>query len=59
MIVLRKVGARNFLAFIVLAWGSVMVGMAFVKTWQALAVCRTILGIFECEFDLPALGDQR
>ena len=46
-IVLRKVGTANWLAFIGFAWGTVMVGQGFTKTYQALAACRALLGLFE------------
>ncbi|KAI5788283.1 major facilitator superfamily domain-containing protein [Geopyxis carbonaria] len=49
-IVLRKVGAAVWLSGIVLAWGSVMIGMGFVKDWKLLVVCRAILGFFEAGF---------
>jgi MFS family permease len=48
-IILRKVGARNWLSFIVLGFGAVMTGMAFVKEWWQLAICRTLLGLLEGE----------
>lgn len=34
---------------------TVMTGMAFVKTWEQLAVCRIILGVFEAGF-FPAVS---
>ena len=64
-IVLRKVGTKNWLcvptsvqefmltvfrAFLGFAWGTVMVGQGFVKNYQALAVCRAVLGAFEGGF---------
>jgi len=49
-IVLRKVGAANWLALITVCWGSVMVGMGFLKDWKMLVLCRTILGFFEAGF---------
>ncbi|KIW01781.1 uncharacterized protein PV09_06953 [Verruconis gallopava] len=49
-IVLRKVGAANWLAFIALAWGTVMLGQGFVKDYRALAACRFLLGVFEAGF---------
>ncbi|KAF2685980.1 MFS general substrate transporter [Lentithecium fluviatile CBS 122367] len=49
-IVLRKVGSANWLAFIALAWGAVMIGQGFVKSWETLAVCRILLGAFEAGF---------
>ena len=49
-IVLRKVGSANWLAFIALSWGAVMIGQGFVKSWQMLTVCRALLGFFEAGF---------
>lgn len=46
-IILRKVGARYWLSFIVLGFGAVMTGMAFVKQWWQLAICRVLLGLLE------------
>lgn len=50
-ILLRKVGARYWLASIVLAFGAIMTGMAYVTSWEQLAVCRVLLGVAEagCE----------
>lgn len=44
---IRKIGPRNQLAAITIAWGAVMLGMAFITNWEQLAVCRTLLGFFE------------
>lgn len=49
-IVLRKVGAAQWLGGITLAWGLVMMGMGFVKSWGALAALRAVLGLFEAGF---------
>ncbi|KAF1975905.1 phthalate transporter-like protein [Bimuria novae-zelandiae CBS 107.79] len=49
-IVLHKVGSANWLAFIALSWGAVMIGQGFVTNWQTLAVCRALLGFFEAGF---------
>jgi MFS family permease len=53
-ILLRRVGPKAWLTFISLAWGSVQIGMGFVKSWQALVVCRVLLGALEAGF-FPAL----
>lgn len=45
--VIRKVGARNWLGAIGVAWGLIMLGMGFVHSWQALAVLRAFLGVLE------------
>ncbi|KIY02455.1 uncharacterized protein Z520_02594 [Fonsecaea multimorphosa CBS 102226] len=49
-IILRRVGSANWLSFIAFAWGCTMIGQGFVKSYQALAVCRTLLGLFEAGF---------
>jgi MFS family permease len=49
-VIVRKLGPRSFLASIVVAWGAVMIGMGFVKTWQELAALRVVLGICEAGF---------
>ncbi|KAF7511555.1 hypothetical protein GJ744_004143 [Endocarpon pusillum] len=46
----RKIGPRPFLAFITLAWGIVMIGMGFPKTWEIMIPLRMLLGIFEAGF---------
>ncbi|KAM0790156.1 hypothetical protein ACM66B_005475 [Microbotryomycetes sp. NB124-2] len=49
-VVLRKLGCRNWLSFIVVAWGAVMLGMGFVNKWEELAACRVLLGLLEAGF---------
>ncbi|KAJ9668395.1 hypothetical protein H2201_001443 [Coniosporium apollinis] len=49
-VTVRKVGPRVFLSLITLLWGSVMIGMGFVKDWGTLAGLRFILGILEAGF---------
>jgi len=49
-IVLRKVGSANWLSFIALSWGAVMIGQGFVKSWISLTICRVLLGAFEAGF---------
>jgi sugar phosphate permease len=43
----KKIGPRIFLPTIVLLWGVVTLSIGFVKTWNAAAALRVILGIFE------------
>lgn len=47
---MRKIGCRVWLSFITIAWGSVMLGMAFLTNWHQLAACRVLLGILEAGF---------
>jgi MFS family permease len=49
-LVLKRLGARNWLSFIVIAWGAVMTGMAFVTDWRQLVACRVLLGTLESGF---------
>ncbi|KJA21921.1 hypothetical protein HYPSUDRAFT_139927 [Hypholoma sublateritium FD-334 SS-4] len=49
-LILRTVGSRNMLTFCVTAWGIAQLGMAFVKTWGFLCLCRVFLGAFESVF---------
>lgn len=49
-VIVRKIGPRFHLSAIVVAWGAVMLGMGFVKTWESLAGLRVVLGIMEAGF---------
>lgn len=49
-VIVRYLGPRNFLSFIVVAWGAVMIGMGFVKDYESLAALRIVLGILEAGF---------
>ncbi|KAH9485504.1 MFS transporter prlL [Psilocybe cubensis] len=51
---LRRLGAINWLAFLVVSWGLVQLSMGFVPTWGYLALCRVLLGAFEAGF-FPAM----
>ncbi|KIM38659.1 hypothetical protein M413DRAFT_75785 [Hebeloma cylindrosporum] len=53
-IVLRWLGARDWLTICVVGWGAAQLGMAFVPTWGYLVLCRVFLGVFEAGF-FPAL----
>lgn len=55
-LVLRKFGVRNWLTFIVVAWGAVQLGMGFVSAWYWLIVCRILLGTFEVRHQFKALA---
>ncbi|CAH0043361.1 unnamed protein product [Clonostachys solani] len=46
-LVIRRVGARWWLSFLVTTWGASVLGMGFIHNWQTLTVLRTLLGIFE------------
>lgn len=49
-IVIRKVGAANWITFITFAWGAVSIGIGFCNSWEVLAVLRTLLGALEAGF---------
>jgi MFS family permease len=46
-IILRWIGARNWLTICVVGWGTAQLGMGFVPTWGWLVFCRVWLGVFE------------
>ncbi|KIM40317.1 hypothetical protein M413DRAFT_446501 [Hebeloma cylindrosporum] len=54
VLILRYVGVRNWMTFIVLAWGIVQLCMGFINSWGYMILCRVLLGIFESSF-FPAL----
>jgi MFS family permease len=45
--VIRRIGARIWLPFLIIVWGAAVLGMGFVHSWVTLTVLRVILGIFE------------
>ncbi|KAK0725386.1 major facilitator superfamily domain-containing protein [Lasiosphaeris hirsuta] len=49
-VVVRAIGPRIHLGLITLLWGGLMIGMGFVKEWQAMAALRVVLGILEAGF---------
>ncbi|KZZ94246.1 Major facilitator superfamily domain, general substrate transporter [Moelleriella libera RCEF 2490] len=49
-ILTRRLRPRFFLSSITLAWGLVMIGNGFVKSWQSLAGLRVLIGVFEAGF---------
>ncbi|KAL1899217.1 hypothetical protein Sste5346_003140 [Sporothrix stenoceras] len=49
-VIVRRIGPRIHLAVITLLWGSVMIGMGFVKSWKVMAGLRVILGVLEAGF---------
>ncbi|EKD13014.1 pantothenate transporter [Drepanopeziza brunnea f. sp. 'multigermtubi' MB_m1] len=46
-LIIRRVGARLWLGFLVMSFGAVVFGMGFVKNWRVLAVLRALLGAAE------------
>ncbi|KAF2107374.1 retrograde regulation protein 2 [Lophiotrema nucula] len=45
--IIRRLGARYWLGFLITAWGVCVLGMGFVRSWQVLTVLRALLGMFE------------
>ena len=45
--VIRRLGARYWLSFLITAWGTMVLAMGFVHDWKTLTVLRAMLGIFE------------
>jgi MFS family permease len=50
IILCRKVGPRMFLPGICLAWGIVVIGFGFSKTWPTLIPLRLVLGVLEAGY---------
>lgn len=49
-VVLQRVGCANWLTFLGVSFGCVLIGMGFAKHWGTLALCRALLGAFEAGF---------
>jgi len=45
--IIRRIGARYWLSFLITAWGCCVLGMGFIHDWKILTVLRALLGIFE------------
>lgn len=54
--VIRRIGARVWLPFLIIVWGAAVLGMGFVHSWVSLTVLRVVLGIFEagCKSSVPS-----
>lgn len=46
-VICRKIGPRIHMSVLTTLWGSVMIGMGFVKNWEQLAALRVVLGVLE------------
>ncbi|KAF7553561.1 hypothetical protein G7Z17_g3528 [Cylindrodendrum hubeiense] len=65
-LILPKAGPANWLSFLGVAFGSILIGMGFTKSWGTMALCRALLGIFEAGFlpgrfiiiDFPTQADK-
>ncbi|KAL4887416.1 major facilitator superfamily domain-containing protein [Aspergillus karnatakaensis] len=49
-LILPKAGAANWLSFLGVSFGAILIGMGFTHHWGTMAVCRTLLGVFEAGF---------
>ncbi|KAG5298643.1 transmembrane transporter [Histoplasma ohiense] len=48
--VIRKIGPRNFISFIVFTWGICLIGFGLCKNWGQLTALRALLGVLEAGF---------
>ncbi|ORY16928.1 retrograde regulation protein 2 [Clohesyomyces aquaticus] len=46
-VIIRRLGARYWLGFLITSWGACVLGMGFVHSWEVLTVLRALLGLFE------------
>ncbi|EEY17427.1 conserved hypothetical protein [Verticillium alfalfae VaMs.102] len=53
-LILPRAGPANWLAFLGVGFGSVLLGMGFTKHWGTMALCRALLGVLEAGF-LPGI----
>ncbi|OBT58745.1 hypothetical protein VE04_00729 [Pseudogymnoascus sp. 24MN13] len=49
-LMLSKAGPANWLAFLGVAFGSILIGMGFTKSFETMAICRALLGATEAGF---------
>jgi len=49
-LILPKAGAANWLAFLGVGFGSILIGMGFTEHWGTMALCRALLGVLEAGF---------
>ncbi|KAI8262036.1 putative transporter [Colletotrichum sp. SAR11_239] len=49
-LVLPKAGPANWLSFLGVGFGAVLIGMGFTKSWGMMALCRALLGVLEAGF---------
>lgn len=54
--VIRRIGARIWLSFLIIAWGACVLGMGFVHDWKVLTVLRAFLGVFEAGRTYPSIA---
>ncbi|KAH7176816.1 major facilitator superfamily domain-containing protein [Dactylonectria macrodidyma] len=49
-LVLPRAGPANWLSFLGVSFGAILIGMGFTHSWGTMALCRALLGIFEAGF---------
>jgi len=49
-LLLPKVGPANWLSFLGLSFGAILIGMGFTQSWITMSVCRALLGMLEAGF---------
>ncbi|TPX13475.1 uncharacterized protein E0L32_006205 [Thyridium curvatum] len=52
-LIIRRIGARHWLAANITAWGAMVLGMGFARHWATIAILRAFLGGFEACIALP------
>jgi MFS family permease len=45
--IIRRLGARKWLTFLIISWGVCVLGMGFIHSWKMLTLLRALLGVFE------------
>ncbi|KAM0324867.1 hypothetical protein ACHAQA_007833 [Verticillium albo-atrum] len=49
-LILPRAGPANWLSFLGVGFGTVLIGMGFTKHWGTMALCRALLGVLEAGF---------
>lgn len=49
-LLLPKIGPANWLSFLGVSFGAILIGMGFTKSWITMTVCRALLGVLEAGF---------
>jgi len=49
-LLLPKVGPANWLSFLGVSFGAILIGMGFTQSWITMSVCRALLGMLEAGF---------
>lgn len=59
-LILPRAGPANWLSFLGVSFGAILIGMGFTRSWNTMALCRFLLGVFEAGFLYgPSLGEWR